>query len=97
METRLLYCYAFIEKATNKCIQTNKTNNGNISINNDEVYTVPVNPDFATEYVGKYYYAAVGATEKTWWKRNWSEVNEYGKPVEGATYIDTSWSVGSEN
>lgn len=85
---RLAYAYAIINKTTNMCQQTLETNNGNWNLNDEEVYSVVINPAYVDEYLYKYYY------NSQWWERVWSEVDEHGEPVEGASYTDVPWIAG---
>ena len=80
------YAFAVIEKETNFCSQTLQTNNGHFIIDNDSHYSMSVDVEYATAYPGKYYY------NNQWWSRKWDEVDEYGIPVEGSTYVDTKWN-----
>ena len=41
---------------------------------------------FVEGLAGKYYY------NSKWHERMWSEVDEHGEPVEGATYTDVEWN-----
>lgn len=87
---KLLYAYAVIERANNYCTQTLETNNGNWALNNATHYSIVVEVENAPAYPGKYYY------NSQWWERIWSELDEHGEPVEGATFVDVEWTPGGE-
>ena len=76
------YAYVIIERDTNKCFQTLKTNNASFKVDNDAHYSFAIDPVIADYVLNKYYY------NDQWVERVWSEVDEYGFPVEGATYTD---------
>ena len=76
------YAYVIIERTSNKCIQTLKTNNANFSVDNELHYSMLVDMENISAMLGKYYY------NNQWVERVWSEVDEYGQPVENATYTD---------
>lgn len=82
----LKYAYAFIERATGFCFQTLQINKDDIHLDNDEYYSIAVPISFVEGLAGKYYY------NSKWHERMWSEVDEHGEPVEGATYTDVEWN-----
>ena len=83
---KLRYAYVIIERESNKCIQTLKTNNAKFKVDNDAHYSFAVNIDIVGELLNKYFH------NDQWWERVWSEVDELGKPVEGASYTDVPWN-----
>lgn len=82
MARKYKYAYVIIERTSNMCIQTLKTNNANFSVDNELHYSMLVDMENASAMLGKYYY------NDQWVERVWSEVDEFGQPVENATYTD---------
>ena len=62
------YAYAIIVKETNFCSQVNQNNKPNWIVDNEYCFNVPVNPETASQYAGKYYY------DGQWWERVWNTV-----------------------
>ena len=90
MARKYKYAYVVIERASNMCVQTLKTNNAKFAVDNDAHFSFGVAVDIASELLGKYYY------NSQWWERVWSELDEFGNPVEGATYTDIPFAVDGE-
>lgn len=79
------FAYAHIRHSDGFCEGVLQTSKADYSINNSSVYSMPVNPAYAEQYVGKYYISGV------WYERVWNELDENGEPVIESGYVDTVW------
>ena len=74
----LAFHYYFIEKRTGYCFQYNNSNVPNYEHNDGESYTIEMDG----------YYNVIGCylMGGKWFNKVWSEIDEFGDPVSGATF-----------
>lgn len=73
-----MYAYLIILKENGFCSQVNRNNKPSWILDNEYCFNIPMNPDTASQYLGKYYY------NNTWWSRVFNMVelvNENGETV----------------
>lgn len=64
----MYFAYLVILKESGFCSQVNRNGRQDWEVDNEYCYTMQVDPNAASQYLGKYYY------DGQWWRREWNTV-----------------------